>query len=224
MGVVHTLLGDTTARATFARRRWVYAVARHGDGGLLPLRLLAQYRPAQIFPRMCGDVQVEAEALGLTAYDIRSCYYRFHLEAPIRFQDGIKAGIEHGGTNDTDSSYTSLAFYYSLDSPGLLCTDVVEIGDVASEAAHDLRAESATRYSLEGFFEGDDDDVAWSFDGLATPGAVSVDLAIDPANRGLRLRRVFDPAGPPTSACTWTATTPASVRPRRKPVDASGRE
>jgi hypothetical protein len=195
VGVVHTLLGghycegDIRFYVDGSRTPGLYGTGTEDYYHSACWPNIDQHTP---FHGCVGDVQAEAEALGLSAYDIRSCYYRFHLEAPIRFQDGIKAGIEHGGTNDTDSSYTSLAFYYSLDSPGLLCTDVVEIGDAASEAVHDLRAESATRYSLEGFFEGDDDDVAWSFDGLATPGAVSVDLAIDPANRGLRLRRVFD--------------------------------
>ncbi|MBD3177208.1 MAG: DUF2961 domain-containing protein [Armatimonadia bacterium] len=150
-----------------------------------------------------GDVQAIAEERGVSAYDVRACYYRFHLEAPVRFQNGIQASIEHGGVNNTDSSYTSLAFYYSQDDPGVAATDVVVIGDPESEMAHALGARDATRYSLEGYFEGDHDDVPWAFDGLAVEGPLTVELAIDPENEGVRLRRVLDQLQPRQRASVY---------------------
>lgn len=139
-----------------------------------------------------GDIAAEARARGVSFYDLRSCYYRFHLDAPIRFLDGVRCGIEHGGTNDTVSDYTSLAYYYHRPGPGLKSTDRLPIGDAAAEAAHHLEASGAMRGTVTGFFEGDDDDVEWTFGDLRSGQGISAVLALDPANSGLRLRRVFD--------------------------------
>ena len=62
---------------------------------------------------------------GTSFYDFPACYYRFHLEAPVRFSSSIRCGIEHGGVNDTDSKYASLAYYYIQDRVGLAQTDAV---------------------------------------------------------------------------------------------------
>ncbi len=139
-----------------------------------------------------GDIALEAEARGVSFYDIRSCYYRFHLEAPVRFLNGARLGIEHGGVDDTVSNYTSLAYYYAQDGPGLLATDRLTVGDRDDEAAHALESRATERAALTGFFEGDFDDVPWTFSGLATSEPLRVTLRLDPANVGLRLRRVFD--------------------------------
>ncbi len=130
-----------------------------------------------------GDVAEEAAALGVSFYDLRACYYRFHLDAPIRFENGIRAGIEHGGVNDTHSNYTSLAYYYSQDAPGLRCTDTV---------TPTADANGGEPREVTGFFEGDDDDVEWTFAGVASRGALTATLRIDPQNKGVRLRRVLD--------------------------------
>jgi len=139
-----------------------------------------------------GDIAAEAKEKGVSFYDIRACYYRFHLEAPIRFQNGIRCGIEHGGTNDTVSDYTSLAFYYQKDRPGLALLDRVTLGAEADEAAHGLECPGAERGTLTSFFEGDFDDVEWTFGTLSTRRPLRVTLATDPASAGVRLRRVFD--------------------------------
>jgi hypothetical protein len=60
---------------------------------------------------------------GNNFYDFPACYYRFHLEAPVRFSSSIRCGIEHGGVNDTDSTYASLAYYYIRDRVGRVETD-----------------------------------------------------------------------------------------------------
>lgn len=139
-----------------------------------------------------GDVAEEAAERGISFYDIRSCYYRFHLEAPIRFQDGARFGIEHGGVNDTVSDYTSLAYYYAKDEAGLRCTDTLTLGSAPSETGHTLSCATGERTSLTGFFEGDFDDVPWTFSMLATSEPVRVTLKLDRTNAGVRLRRVFD--------------------------------
>ena len=141
-----------------------------------------------------GDVALDAEGdQDKTFYDFRSCYYRIHLDAPVRFSRSIHCGIEHGGTNDTRSSYTSLAYYYSIDRQALIQTDHLSVGDEDAEKAHGFRfGDDAKRFPLESYFEGDDDDVLVRFDGVSTEGPVEVNLQIDEENEGVRLRRVLD--------------------------------
>lgn len=128
-----------------------------------------------------GDVAKEAKQAGggKTFYDFPACYYRVHLEAPVRFRNAIRCGIEHGGVNDTDSRYASLAFWYARDRVGLVQSDKAELTGPGVE-------------SLEQFFEGDDDDVAVKCAILKTTEPFTRVLAIDPANTGVRLRRVLD--------------------------------
>jgi hypothetical protein len=136
-----------------------------------------------------GDVAAEAKRAGRgkTFYDFPACYYRVHLEAPVRFSSAIRCGIEHGGVNDTDSRYASLAFWYGRDRIGLVQTDAVRFSGPGVE-------------SLENFFEGDRDDVAVTCAILKTTEPITRVLAVDPANAGVRLRRVLDQAAGPQRA------------------------
>ena len=52
----------------------------------------------------------------------RGSHYGLYLEAPVRLESSIRCGIEHGGVNDTDSKYASLAFYYVRYRVGLVQT------------------------------------------------------------------------------------------------------
>ncbi len=135
-----------------------------------------------------GDVAEEAKGTpGKTFYDFPACYYRFHLEAPVRFQTGIVCGIEHGGVNDTDSRYASLTFYYVRDRAGLVQTDAVAFSGEGVE-------------TVDSFFEGDDDDVAVKCAILKTKEPVERVLKVDPVNAGMRLRRVLDQSMGPQRA------------------------
>lgn len=135
-----------------------------------------------------GDVVEEAEkSPGKTFYDFPACYYRFHLEAPIRFRTSIRCGIEHGGVNDTDSQYESLAYYYVRDREALTQTDRVDFADQGATA-------------VNGFFEGDDDDVAVTCQIVNSSQSIEAVLTVDEANRGVRLRRTLDQAVGPQKA------------------------
>ncbi len=136
-----------------------------------------------------GDVAADAARAGggKTFYDFPACYYRVHLEAPVRYRSAIRCAIEHGGVNDTDSRYASLAFWYGRDEAGLAQTGAAGFSGAGVE-------------TLEGFFEGDDDDVAVRCAVLKTTAPVTRTLAVDPANAGVRLRRVFDQALSPQQA------------------------
>ncbi len=142
-----------------------------------------------------GDIVAEASAANAGKdgyYRFRACYYRFHLEAPVRFESEVLCGIEHGGTNDTHSSYTSLAYYYQQDRQGLVLSDTLHVGSPSGEAAHALSAPSAERYPLRQYFEGDHDDVAVSATLLAASEPLRCMLKVAPRNLGVRLRRVLD--------------------------------
>ena len=128
----------------------------------------------------CAAAPRGEEEGGKTFYDFPACYYRFHIEAPVRFSSSIRCGIEHGGVNDTDSRYASLAYYYIRDRAGLVQTDAVEFSGEGVE-------------TIENFFEGDGDDVPVKCAILKTKEEpVERVLKIDPANEGVRLRRTLD--------------------------------
>ncbi len=141
------------------------------------------------FHGCAGDVVEDAKKVpGKTFYDFPACYYRFHLEAPVRFQSSISCAIEHGGVNDTQSTYASLAYYYVRDEAGLRATDNV---DFAAKGAP----------PVQGFFEGDQDDVPATCALLETRAPLEATLAVDAANAGVRLRRVLDQSKSP-QRCT----------------------
>jgi hypothetical protein len=116
----------------------------------------------------------------------------------VRFRSSIRCGIEHGGVNDTDSRYASLAFYYVRDRVGLVETDSAAFSGPGVE-------------TLENSFEGDDDDVAVKCAILKTKEPVERVLAIDPGNAGVRLRRVLDQSMGPQRAEVSVDGAPAGV-------------
>ena len=97
----------------------------------------------------------------------------------MRFCNAIRCGIEHGGVNDTDSRYASLAFWYARDRASLVQSDAVAFAGPGVE-------------TVEHFFEGDDEGVRVNGAILKTAAPVTRVLAINPANSGVRLRRVLD--------------------------------
>jgi hypothetical protein len=136
-----------------------------------------------------GDVAEQAKRAGggKTFYDFPASYYRMHLEAPVRFRSAIRCGIEHGGVNDTDSRYASLAFWYARDRVGLVQSDAVSFSGPGVD-------------SLKDYFEGADDKLAVTCAILKTAAPVTRTLSIDPKNAGVRLRRVLDQAAGPQRA------------------------
>ena len=45
----------------------------------------------------------------------RSSVYRFHLDSPIPFKQGMKATIEHGHANHRSDDYSSVAYWYQTE-------------------------------------------------------------------------------------------------------------
>jgi hypothetical protein len=160
------------------------------------------YEYSSPFACCVGDAQLQGGGHLFGAYRIPSCYSRFHLEAPIPFFSSIDARIQHGGLSHIRSNYRSLAYCYLRRRPALRQTDFIDVGNPGSEAAHAYRsthAEPAGPLAArpEGeYFETLLDDQGRTHAG----GEITFTVAIDPRNRGVRLRRRLDQASPRQTA------------------------
>lgn len=121
--------------------------------------------------------------------------YRLLIGDAVPFQSGLRFGMEHGPHNDESATYGSTAFSYQQPGYVLRRTDVIDVGDEASERAHGYSsAQPGPVESLTSSFEGDDDTIEVTEDGRATTSLVSFDLEIERRNAGVRLRRLSDQA------------------------------
>jgi len=125
--------------------------------------------------------------------NLRSAY-RLFLGDAIPFARRLRLAIEHGSTNDVPADLSSLVFYYARAAPALVETDRVTIGDAASETGHGLTAEERTDVTLTSAFRGDDSDGPVTATGMSAR-LTRLRLRVDPANGGVRLRRLADLAG-----------------------------
>ena len=140
-----------------------------------------------------GDVFKESNRLKCRSNDIPSSYYRFHLEARIPFYSGMKAAIEHGGDSYIISRYRSLALFYVRKQIALETTDMLNVGNAASEAMHAYRSSNSVLANLDANYEGELDRVIIQDTGRQhRSGTISFSAAISPANTGVRLRRRID--------------------------------
>lgn len=134
----------------------------------------------------------------------RTCCYRFHFPDPIVFETGIEAGIEHGPVNEIGANYSSVAFYYHVDSDGLALTDELNVYDSTSEAEHNYTITDQTWAGWRAAgYEGDWDYIPVSDCGRAHRGVSAFDLAIDPDNKGVLLRRRTDQGMKRQRAGVW---------------------
>ncbi len=119
--------------------------------------------------------------------------YRFFLTDHLNYSSDIRFGIEHGGDNNIQSVYSSVTFWYGINTPTLNLTDAIDVGDGSDEAAHNLsRTGSFLPDNKSDFYEGDDDDIAISDDGYVGEGGIMFQVTLEPENNGIRLRRRMD--------------------------------
>jgi hypothetical protein len=150
------------------------------------------------FGCVVGDIQKEGGGEMAGAYHVPSCYSRFHLEAPIPFYSSIDARIQHGGLSHIFSDYRSLAFCYLRRQPALRQSDFCDVGNPASESAHHYKATRSEGFALlkscpEGtYFQFPSEENGRYHDG----GEITFKVAVDPENRGVRLRRRLDQGSP----------------------------
>lgn len=120
--------------------------------------------------------------------------YRF-FAGGIPFRSGIKVSTEHGVSNRVVTNYASVAYFYLEDRPGMVPTDVVAIGDDASEQAHAYQAMGGEPVlGAKATFIGDEshpETMALQVDGRKGATEESFTVKIDPANKGVLLRRLY---------------------------------
>jgi hypothetical protein len=110
------------------------------------------------------------------------------------YRTRFRFGIEH--YTGSGGIYSGAVYYYGTDEPAMALTDVVDVGSLHSEKAHDYKVAGETRKGfLVSQYEGD-----WNIhsgdDGRSFSGSSEFTVKIAPENRGIRLRRKFDQANP----------------------------
>jgi hypothetical protein len=146
--------------------------------------------------------------------------YRIYADDGIRWERGLHWGIEHGGGGETPGEVAAAAVWWYGGPPTLARTDDVDASDPASAAAHNLNGGGAPA-SLAAYFEGDRDGnlpvssyviggeiypappaavspEGFTARGLTFTGPLSFTVAVDPANRGVILRRLWDDGAAPS--------------------------
>lgn len=148
------------------------------------------------FGCVVGDITKKGGGDMVGAYYIPSCYSRYHLEAPIPFYASIDARIQHGGLDHILSNYRSLSFCYWRRRPALKQTDFLDTGNPISEKAHAYQAAPAGSVTeLEAHPEGEYFENTLTETGRShSKGTITFQVAVDPENRGVRLRRRIDSA------------------------------
>lgn len=140
-----------------------------------------------------GDIGLRGEELNVPFQHLPSCYFRWHLEAPIPFYSQADLRIQHGSISDIHSEYRSLAFCYVHPQTRLQRTDTLDVASPASEAAHNYTAPGSRTFSLTSQYEADDTRSLTTDTGRKHHGEpITFTLTIDPNNAGVRLRRRLD--------------------------------
>ena len=163
-----------------------------------PVRLPTHGNPAQPF--------TSTRRAGL---NLRTAY-RLFLGDAIPFSSHIRLAIEHGPIDDVPAEMSSLVFYYAIDQPRLIESDQLRIGDPASEESHAFSAEGRVDRVLRSAFRGDDAEVEVEAAGLEAT-RTQFRVAVDPANHGVRLRRLADIALGRQSADVFVDSKPAGT-------------
>ena len=128
--------------------------------------------------------------------------YRIYLSDPYIFNDQISINYEYSRIPARTNSKTDVViFYYKSETglPRLIQTDAVDVGIPDSEKAHGYSIVGPTwAGALRSAFDGYEKNVeANSFieEGRAFNGSSAFTIAVDPANVGVRLRRLLARSG-----------------------------
>ncbi len=118
--------------------------------------------------------------------------YRFFIPDIIPFRRNVRFTIEHGPLNDVEVNAWTLTYYYKHPASRMALTDTLAIGDATSEQDHRYQItgqtfEGSRTYTFEG-----ESDTPLTASGKAHAGESTFELAVDPSNRGVILRRLLD--------------------------------
>ncbi len=120
--------------------------------------------------------------------------FRLHLGDAVHYLNGVRLGIEHGGSNTGAADhYSSVAYFYESDTPLSRLSDTLDVGNASDESAHGYQAPGSTvTDELHSFYEGEDDEVPVSDTGRALGDESRFQASLDPENAGVVLRRRYD--------------------------------
>ncbi len=132
--------------------------------------------------------------------DLIQSAYRFLLADLMPFGKRALIRLEHGGDNTSTEHYETVTFWYGRNRATLRLTDQFKVGDQASETTHDYHSPQASGvYHLDSRYECGVDTLgdrtiypAERDAGRVTQGTSEFRVKIDPANRGVMLRRKLD--------------------------------
>jgi hypothetical protein len=127
------------------------------------------------------------------ATERRVSAYRFFLGDLIPFGNQIRISAEHGNRNTVPLTYSSVVYSYRKPEMTLMQTDELDIGDPASEAAHNYSTQGAQSpqshyYAYPGVY----DDQYFTDQGRLHFGISTFTVDIHPDNSGVRLVRRRD--------------------------------
>lgn len=136
---------------------------------------------------------------GNSAHEVRAGFctnecdgaWRLHITDSVAFENQLDFGIEHGQQDDHPAIYGSTAFLYTAAGFGARETDRIDVGSPASRQQH-AYTDNATQSDLTSVYEGDHDDITLTDQVRSTTQPVRFRAAIDPANKGVTLRRTSD--------------------------------
>ena len=136
--------------------------------------------------------------------DLVESAYRFLLADLMPFGRRARICLEHGGTNESAERYRTVTYWYGIEKPFLVPTDVLDVGDPESEERHGYRSPGASppeeltsRYEWGvDHVDGEETYPALTDRGRTTRGTTEMTLRIDPGNLGVLLRRRLDYAVP----------------------------
>jgi hypothetical protein len=151
--------------------------------------------------------------------------YRFLLADLMPFGENAVIQLEHGGIDDSKEHYRTVTYWYGLPAASLVRTDQLQIGDAASEKAHDYQSpEASAPYEITSRYETGVDTFqgqviypALTDKGRKTSGTSEFTLKIDPKNLGVMLRRKLDYQYPNQRAEVFVADANAA-KPDWKPA------
>ncbi|GAB2655445.1 DUF2961 domain-containing protein [Kribbella swartbergensis] len=137
-----------------------------------------------------GNSAHEVKA-GFCTYECDGAW-RLHITDAIGFHNHLGFGIEHGQQNDHPAIYGSTSFLYTAPKFGARETDRIDTGSAASRQQHGYADSGAQTYDVTSVYEGEHDDIALTDQVRATAQPIKFSVKVDPANRGVTLRRTSD--------------------------------
>jgi hypothetical protein len=141
--------------------------------------------------------------------------YRFLLGDLMPFGKNALICLEHGGTDGSREHYETIAYWYGLPAPSLVETDELQIGDAASERAHNYSSIGGPApYTIVSRYELGVDTVEGKVifpperdRGRITKDTSEFTLRLRPGNLGVLLRRKLDYSYPDQKAEVYVSGT-----------------